>query len=144
MVISKSYLIFLMAIILGVVFDIFFEFSFINNTLYKYLGLLLMAFGTILIYWAQSSSSKAKKEFIKNNRQDFNFGYGPYRFFRHPSYLGVAILSLGFGLVIGSVFSLIFSVLAYFIIIIIFASHEEKILEYKHKEKYINYKKKVK
>lgn len=142
-IISKSYFVFLIALFLGVFFDMFFHFNFLNFYIYELIGIILMILGTILSYWAQKSSRKAKREYKNNILENkiFNFSHGPYKYIRNPSYLGIAVVCVGFGFLINSVFSILFSLLAYFFIRIVYVSHEEKILENKHGESYISYKK---
>ena len=99
--------------------------------------------GPIIIYWAQATSSNYKKRIIKDETRS-PFGLGPYRFLRSPTHFGLFILTFGFGLVINSLYSVIFTIIAYFITKLFFLKKEEKILEKKYGQVYIDYKKKVK
>lgn len=142
-VISDSYITFLIAIILGVIFDSFISFKIFNNYLFEYLGLGMIILGPLLTYWAQKSSSVAKKNVLEKGFP-ISFEYGPYRYTRNPSYLGVFIMIMGLGIILNSIFSIIFGLVAYFIIRFVFLKKEEKLLGDKYGQVYFDYKNKVK
>lgn len=142
-IISNSYITFFCSIILGVVFDTITPIKIFNNLIFEYVGFAMVVLGPILIYWAQKSSDTAKKNAL-NKGLPTSFEYGPYRYTRNPSYLGVFIMIMGFGLVLNSIFSIIFGLIAYFIIRFIFLKKEEKLLEGKYGQIYFDYKNKVK
>ena len=142
-VISDSYITFLIAIILGVIFDSLIPFKIFNNYLFEYLGLIMIILGSMLTYWAQRSSSIAKKNVLEKGLP-ISFEYGPYRYTRNPSYLGVFIMIMGLGIIFNSIFSIIFGLVSYFIIRFIFLKKEEGLLGNKYGQVYFDYKNKVK
>jgi protein-S-isoprenylcysteine O-methyltransferase Ste14 len=101
-----------------------------------------MIISSVLIYWAQSSSANYKTKTEKIGSKSY-FERGPYKYTRHPTHLGLLILTVGFGLIINSPFSIIFSFIAYLLSIFIFLKKEERLLERKYGETYLNYKKKT-
>lgn len=138
-----GYLIFFLAVILGFVVDLFIDVKLFQNHIYSQLGIILIMIGTTFIYWAQTASGNAGK--IKNDESSVEgFRYGPYKYFRHPTYLGLFMMTLGLGLILNSLFAVIFVIIAFIIIKFFFIKKEEKILEIKYKEVYSEYKKKVK
>jgi len=140
---AHAYLLFFVAIILGVIFDFLIKLNLLETIAYSKSGIVFVFFGTGLVYWAQSSSAKAGK--IKpEERSSDGFALGPYKFFRNPTYLGLFIMTLGFGLLINSVFSIFFVLIAHLVIRFIFVKKEEKILEEKYGDIYVEYKRKVK
>ena len=142
-IISNSYITFFCATILGVVFDIITPVKIFNNLIFEYFGVSMVVLGPMLVYWAQKSSDTAKKN-VLNKGLPISFEYGPYRYTRNPSYLGVFIMIMGLGLILNSIFSIIFGLIAYFIIRFIFIKKEEKLLKGKYGQIYLDYKNKVK
>lgn len=111
----RVYTIFFVSIILGVLFDLYFEINLLDNFEYSYLGILIIFLGTFLIYIAQKASARAGK--IKKDKVSSKaFAFGPYKYFKHPTYLGVFFMVLGFGIVIKSIFSILFILITYLFI----------------------------
>jgi len=142
-VLIHSYLIFLFSIILGVFFDTFLKQKLFSSIIYQEIGFFMLIFSTFLIYWAQKTSSNYQQRVIKDSSRS-NFEFGPYRYTRSPTHFGLLIMTLGFSLIINSVFSIILAFLAYLITKIFFLKKEEMILEKKYGQVYLDYKKKVK
>ena len=140
---SQSYLTFFFAVILGVIFDIIFNVNILTNNIFQYTGLVFILLGTILAYWAQNSSRIAKEKWQKDHI-DVGFSFGPYKYSRNPTHLGLFIMTMGFAFIIGSTFSLFFVIIAYIITKTVYLKKEEKILAEKYGEEYSNYKKKIK
>ncbi|HUC88890.1 MAG TPA: isoprenylcysteine carboxylmethyltransferase family protein [Candidatus Paceibacterota bacterium] len=141
-VLSHSYVVFLMAIVLGAIFNIIYNFNIFLNPIYQYIGLIMIMLGSFLIYWSQSTS-----RYIKENTEHgviYNFEGGPYKYSRNPTHIGVAIMTLGLGLLVNSLFIIIFVIAAYIVTGLIFLKAEEKLLEQKYGQKYLDYKNKVK
>lgn len=141
-VLLHSYLIFLIAIILGVFLDIVFKLKIFSDNIYQYVGFGMLFVGSIIIYWAQSTSSNYQERVHKKEGRS-HFEFGPYRYMRSPTHFGLFIMTFGFSLVINSLFGVILTILAYAITKIFFLKKEEKILERKYGEVYRVYKKKV-
>lgn len=142
-VLLDSYLIFLVAVILGVLFDLITNMGIFSNAIYKYIGFLMLLSSSVVIFWAQATSSNYKKRTIKDSSMSY-FEHGPYKYLRNPTHLSVFIMTLGFALIINSFFSVVFTIIAYLITKIFFLKKEENILEKKYGEVYREYKKKVK
>ena len=140
---AYAYAIFFLSVILGVLFDLVFKVDLLDNFHHSYIGIMLIFLGSLLVYLAQSASSRASK--IKfEERSVAGFAFGPYKYFRHPTYLGVFIMVLGFGITIKSTFSVLFILITYLFVKLFFVKKEEKILEQKYGQIYLYYKKKVK
>jgi len=142
-ILVHSYLIFLFAVILGVFFDTFMKKGIFSNDIYQSIGLLMLVISSIIIYWAQSTSSNYTKNINKSETRS-HFEYGPYRYLRSPTHFGLFILTLGLALIINSLFSVIFTIVAYCITKFFFLKKEEDLLEKKYGQVYSDYKKKVK
>ncbi len=140
---SHSYLVFLFSVILGVVFDMFIPANLFLKNSYQNIGVLLIFLGSIIVYWAQSTSGKYKEDSPKYKNKSF-FYRGPYKYSRNPTHFGLFIMTLGLALIINSLFSVIFTIMAYVLTKIFFVKKQERILERKYGEEYLDYKKKVK
>ncbi|MFA6514741.1 MAG: isoprenylcysteine carboxylmethyltransferase family protein [Candidatus Paceibacterota bacterium] len=141
-VLLHSYSIFLIAVVLGVFLDIVFKLKIFSNEIYKYVGFAMLIISSLIIYWAQSTSANYQERVHKKEGRS-NFEFGPYRYMRSPTHFGLFIMTIGFALIINSLFSVIFTIIAYAITKLFFLKREEKILEKKYGEVYRDYKKKV-
>ena len=68
---------------------------------------------------------------------------GPFRFSRHPMYLGMAAILLGAGFIFGSLVTFLVTVVFIITMEMVFISVEEKNMTEIFGENYINYKKHV-
>ena len=144
LVLSHSYTVFLLAVILGVIFDIFIPTSYFGNYIFQYVGIVFIVLGSLLIYWAQSTTNCTKREEVEKGVTTVrDFARGPYKYSRNPTHIGITIMALGLGLLINSIFSIGFVLVAFFVTKIIFVKKEEALLEKRYGEDYCNYKKKV-
>lgn len=142
-ILLHSYLIFLFAIILGAFLDPLIKRKIFSHDVYQGMGLLMLIISSLIIYWAQSTSSNYKER-EKKNESISHFEHGPYKYHRSPTHFGLFIMTLGFSLIINSFFGVILTFVAYLITKFFFLRKEEKLLEKKYGEVYTNYKKKVK
>jgi protein-S-isoprenylcysteine O-methyltransferase Ste14 len=142
-ILSHSYLAYLLAIIFGVIFDLFIPIRIFHRPIWQNIGFFIIILSTILIYWAQriSGSRRKGKDMINGKHR---FDRGPYRFSRSPTHLGLSLATLGFGLMAGSFFIFLFMILVIIITKIIFLRKEENLLERKYGEDYSDYKKRIK
>lgn len=140
-ILSHSYSVFLFAVVLGVIFDTFIPINIYQSQTYQYIGFVMIVLGSLLIYWAQSTSSKTKKEMEEGASRDF--ARGPYKYSRNPTHIGLAVMTLGLGFLINSLFSVIFIIIAFLVTKSVFIKKEEGILEEKYGQTYCDYKKKV-
>ncbi|MEI7689068.1 MAG: isoprenylcysteine carboxylmethyltransferase family protein [Candidatus Nomurabacteria bacterium] len=138
-----SYVVFLLAIVLGIISDAIFTFGKFQGSIYQIIGLLMIIIGTFIVFWAQKTTSYKKIEAQKDRDTNF-FIKGPYRYTRNPTNFGLSLMSLGLGFIIGSLFSIIFVVITYFISKLIFIKRQDSILEERYGEVFNDYKKKVK
>lgn len=141
-ILLHSYFIFLFAVILGAFLDPLINKKIFSNSVYQTIGFLMLIVGSILIYWAQKTSSNYKQRANKDDARSY-FEFGPYRYMRSPTHLGLFIVTLGFSLIINSFFGIVLIIIAYAIAKLFFLRKEEKLLEIKYGQVYIDYKKKV-
>lgn len=142
-ILLHSYSVFLFAVILGVLFDIVFHFNLFSNKIFQYIGILFIVIGSLVVYWAQYTSANYNEEkALLKNKSYFN--RGPYKYLRTPTHSGLFIMTLGLAILINSLFSVVFTILAHIITKIFFVRKQEKILENKYGDVYGDYKKKVK
>jgi len=137
---SGDYIIFFFAFVLGVIFDLMFPNKIFANNYVAYLGLFFAVFGSIFIYWAQITS----KKLTKNPPTTPIFNKGPYKYTRNPTHSGVVLVMFGCAILIQSVFSIIFLIIAQMITVFTVLKKQDQILSDKYGEDFENYKKKVK
>lgn len=141
-ILLHTYASYFLAIILGVVFDIVFDFHIFGSLTYQYIGLIMIILGSVAVYWAQSTNSPKKSGQITD--RDLNFFFrGPYKYTRNPTNLGLTLMSLGLGFVVNSFFSVVFVLLNYLIARFIFIKQQDSILEERYGSIFSDYKKRV-
>lgn len=139
LMLSHSYTVFLAAVVLGLIIDIFVPINIFDGEKYDQIGFAMIVLASILIYWAQRTSGN--KLHKKNGVLDF--ASGPYKYTRTPTHYGLTIMTLGLALILSSAFSAILTIVAFIITKLIFLKKEEDLLEEKYGEAYTDYKKKV-
>ena len=65
---------------------------------------------------------------------------GPFKISRHPMYLGFVLISLGLGIILGSLLSLVATITLFLILHIKFVTHEENKMIEIFGNQYIEYK----
>jgi len=141
-ILLHSYFIFFFAVILGAFLDPLINKKIFSDGIYQNIGFLMLIVGSMIIYWAQKTSSNYKQRISKDNSRSY-FEFGPYKYMRSPTHFGLFIVTLGFSLIINSLFGVILTLVAYIITKLFFLRKEEKLLEIKYGQVYIDYKKKV-
>lgn len=141
---SYSTIVFGLALFVAIILDIVHPLKFLAEPLNRYLGISLIILATVIIYWAERLgkifSERRKNGEIKEAEQ---LAMGPYFWTRNPKYLALAILIIGLGVVINSLFVTLSSVAALIVINYFLLSKEEELMETRHGEIYHEYKKKV-
>ena len=140
-VLARSYATYFFAFLLGIACDTFFQLRVFSASCWVATGFVFLALGSLLILWAQYTSYNLKTE---TSVRKENFSHGPYRFSRTPTNFGLFFLLLGFGLVINSLFVILFTLIAFLIAKFVFLNKEEELLAQKYGAPYLEYKKSVK
>ena len=138
-VLVHSYFTTLIFFLIGAGLDIFLGLKIPDTAIIAPAGLGFLTAGTALIVWAQYASH----HFVKDNLSHENFRRGPYRYTRNPTYWGLFLVLLGFGLAWNAVFVIVFTIISLFVTKTIFLKQEEAILEEKYGDAYMEYKKSV-
>lgn len=141
-VLSHSYLVFLMAIVGGVILQMIFPVPLFGNGISSYLGGFMIILGSTIIYWAQSTSHHTEREMKEKNVLRC-FDCGPYKYSRNPTHIGLSVMTIGLGIMLNSFFIFIFLIIASLVSKFIFLKKEEALLEKKYGEPYREYKKRV-
>ncbi len=90
------------------------------------------------MYFAQKAVGKIRLE----DPADVNFYEGPYRGMRHPTYVGLFLLSFGLSLILNSAVALAVALLQ-FLITRFFVIREEKLLIDRYGSRFLEYKKHI-
>ena len=115
----------------------------IINSPYKYIGILLLGIGIWLNMWADGLFKRKNttvKPFEKSSALILD---GPFRFSRHPMYLGMVIALLGVAIILGSLITFLVPIAFFVSMQIVFIRHEEKALEQTFGQEYLDYKNRV-
>jgi len=138
--------IFTIGYLIGIVLSLFVPVS-ISSGLWlaaiQILGVLGLALGAILAFWAQSIFRKLHTTTVPTETTTSLVTWGPYRFSRNPMYLGLFFFFVGLSAIavfVWSVIILVF-VLAYVNVVVI--PVEEKQLETNFGETYRSYRRNV-
>ncbi len=135
-VLAHSYFTTMVFFLLGASLDIIFGLKILDTAIISPAGLAFLVVGTALIVWAQHSSHK----FSKENLEPDSFRRGPYRYTRNPTYWGLFLVLVGFGLAWNAVFVIAFTIVSLFVTKKIFLKQEEEILAEKYGAPYLEYK----
>lgn len=103
--------------------------------------LILCSAGLLIRMWAVIHLGKSFSYDVKKPESLKYIKTGPYRFIRHPAYLGILILGSLPGLILGSIPGFIGMLLTALVPVIIRAKAEDELLEAEFGEDYIEYKK---
>jgi len=139
-VLAHSYSVFLLGLLIGLFLDLFFSVKIIPQYL-QYFGLFLVIFSPLLIIWAQNTSAKLRLKKEKLTAEDFK--KGPYAITRGPTHFGLALLTVGFGLLNNAIFVVLFSIVVYFLSKNIFLKEQERLLAESYGEEYLKYQQEV-
>ncbi len=139
-VLAYSYSVFFVFFLVGICLDLFFNYRVSDSYLMKPIGVLFLALGTFLVFWAQKTSRTLKKENITKD----TFYRGPYKYTRGPTHWGLFLLMLGFGMTINAFFVTLLAFISFIFLKFTLLHKQEKLLEEKYGIPYQEYKKIVK
>ena len=126
-------------------FIFYFFFPIINITsFYRYFGIVPIIIGLAINIWTDSLFKKEKTT-VKPNKTPSKFiTKGPFRFSRHPMYLGFVLFLLGIAIVLGSISSFVAPIMMFITLKRKFLPLEEEQMEKHFGKKYLEYKSNVK
>jgi len=138
-ILAYSYAVYLLALVLGLIFSATWPYKIFVSSILMSISSVILLLSSMLILWAQKSSKKFKKEDLTAE----SFKKGPYRFTRNPTNLGLFLSIICFGIIVNSVFVIIFAIIAFALSRFIFIKKEEELLKNKYGDSYLEYKKSV-
>jgi len=138
-ILAHSYLVQFVLFLIGIYLDFVFKLKIPTDPMMVPAGIVILVFGSLLIFWAQKTSRDLKTE----NLSKETFYHGPYCYTRSPTHWGLFFLMFGFGIMINVPFVILFAVISFIIAKLIFLDQEEKILAEKYGTPYLEYKKMV-
>lgn len=141
---SYSISVFALGLFVGVLLDIFFPYKIISEPMNQVIGLALVILATFLIYWSEKHGNdySRKRKAGEVSHVD-HMRSGPYKYTRNPKYLGLALLLIGLGVLLNSVFIILSSVVSGVFVHFMYLSKEEALLLERHGDVYKEYKDKV-
>jgi protein-S-isoprenylcysteine O-methyltransferase Ste14 len=136
-ILAHSYYTFFLLFLIGIWMDLILPIRIFSNFIYSTLGLFLILFGSILIFWSQKTSKKLNIENVTKK----TFCQGPYKYTRSPTHWGLFLLMFGFGIATNAFFVVFGAFLSIILSKTFFLRREEKVLSYKYGDPYLEYKK---
>lgn len=121
----------------------FFPVARIIHPPYVLLGILPLAFGLAINLWADGIFKRESTTVKPLETTAALITDGPFRFSRHPMYLGMVAIVLGVALLLGSASSFVGPVAMIVTLEALFIPHEERSLEATFGATYTDYKKRV-
>ena len=110
---------------------------------YRFIGILLLGIGIWLNMWADGLFKKKNTTVKPFEKSSALILEGPFRFSRHPMYLGMVIALLGVAIILGSLITFLVPIAFFITMQIVFIRHEEKALEQTFGQEYLDYKNRV-
>ena len=110
---------------------------------YRFIGILLLGIGIWLNIWADGLFKRKNTTVKPFEKSSALILEGPFRFSRHPMYLGMVIALLGMAIILGSLITFLVPIAFFVSMQIVFIRHEEKALEQTFGREYLDYKKRV-
>ena len=142
-VLAVSYAVYLAAVFVGFILEIFWDIKF-TSPLFVPIGFVCIMLGTFLAFWAQYSSGRtAKSRGEKDSVTHSSFLVGPYHFTRSPTQYGLLLMTLGLSFIYNSMIMVITTIIAFLLGKFVFIPMEERHLAKKYGQSYEDYKKKV-
>lgn len=144
-VLARSYLVYFLGFLVGVLLDKAYPLP-IMATGSETVGIIILLVSTGIIIWAQTTSRRTKSSRLGQTAttDHTHFHQGPYKLFRSPTHIGLALLLISYGFLTNSLPLVIVSVIVFIITRLTFVAKEEKMLEEKYGHAYKTYKSKVK
>ncbi len=109
----------------------------------RFIGILLLGIGIWLNMWADGLFKKKNTTVKPFEKSSALILEGPFRFSRHPMYLGMVIALLGVAIILGSLITFLMPIAFFITMQIVFIRHEEKALEQTFGQEYLDYKNRV-
>jgi len=110
---------------------------------YRFIGILLLGIGIWLNMWTDGLFKKKNTTVKPFEKSSALILEGPFRFSRHPMYLGMVIALLGVAIILGSLITFLVPIAFFITMQIVFIRHEEKALEQTFGQEYLDYKNRV-
>lgn len=139
---SYAPIVFLAAFTISLIFQEFFSYSIGLSEPMSRLGFILLIIGTVLVL----AADRHRRPFIREAGVDPEvsaFESGPYRFARHPVYLGSLLMYAGIACVMNALIILISAGLIFLVLTCIVIPKEEGLMERTFPKAYPLYKSRV-
>jgi protein-S-isoprenylcysteine O-methyltransferase Ste14 len=107
-------------------------------------GIVIIVIGIIMRQWAMLVLGRYFTITVSVHKNQKVVDYGPYRYIRHPSYLGISLIAIGIGVALGSWVGILVILLMYGSTIWYRMHIEEKLLVSELGDDYIRYMKRTK
>jgi len=110
---------------------------------YNFFGIPLIFLGITIAIWADHLFKRKKTTVKPFEKSSVLVTEGPFRFSRHPMYLGFVLILLGLALGLGNVIVFLSPIAIFIVFELLFIPYEEESLEKTFGKDYLEYKKRV-
>ena len=111
--------------------------------IFRPVGLVFVFFGILVNLRADRLFTRGKTTVKPDGTPTAMVTSGPFRYSRHPMYLGFVLILIGVAIMLGSVSALFIPVLMFILLEFIYIPQEEKRMEECFGQEYLEYKKRV-
>jgi protein-S-isoprenylcysteine O-methyltransferase Ste14 len=140
-IMSPTYL--LIFLILSIVFHLIVPIKSVIVKPYNLLGIIFISIGIWFNIQTDNLFRKNETTVKPEGETSVLIISGPFKYSRHPMYLGMLLITIGMGILLGSIASFLPSLSFSLVLEFIFVRFEEDKLEKVFGQEYIKYKKKV-
>ena len=141
-----SLLFLLLAVIIGLVSVFIFTYYKLGQmpVLVSYIGFLIIGTGFFIRQWSIITLDKFFTPVVSIQEDQKLITKGPYRYARHPSYLGLILELIGIALAVSNYIAFLIIIVSIYPAISYRMGNEERVLVKKFGSQYLEYKKEVK
>lgn len=107
---------------------------------YRFIGIIFIGIGLWLNLWADGLFKRGNTTVKPFRKSSVLILEGPFRFSRHPMYLGMVIALLGMAIILGSLVTFLPPIALFITMQMAFIRYEEKAMEETFGEEYLDYK----
>ena len=134
---------FLILLLLLILFHFILPIVKLDYSPYNYIGIVLILFGGYINLWTDALLKKGETTVKPHLKPSNLIISGPFKFSRHPMYLGMLSILLGAAVIAGSLVSFIFPLIYIVLMEVLFIPMEERNLVEAFGKNYMEYREKV-
>jgi len=119
---------FFLTLVLSIAVHFLLPISQIVDWPYRWAGVLIIIAGSVITIWADAVFKRVKTTVKPNQIPSYLVIAGPFRFSRHPMYLGMGAVLIGVAVLLGSVTAFLGPLSLCLVLHFVFIAHEERVM----------------